>query len=210
MGSFLNTKDASKDYYPLIVDFQDVSIDISFEYFQVIDSGKKFGLIGVPDSFDFGNKDLDSLNGKAILIDNLWKEPIASGKFTEVQALFIGALKQLDPNLIYAGTVSLSSRPKEINRILGCEKPLDEVFTAWKIADSFDIAAKEIDGFKLPKMSPSPSKSFAPKENESDRIMARQKFILGEYNRIFGDDSAEKLDKEMTKDFWEIIKIIVG
>lgn len=211
MGSFINTKVNDKAYLPLIIDFQDVVLDIGFEYFQVIDNGKKFSIIGLPNAFDMGNKNLDVFDGKCVLIDNLWKEPIKDSNFTEVQALFINCLKQIDCNAIYAGTLSLTSRAKDLAKILKLDNPIEEIFVAWKVTDDYDTAKSTIDDFKLPKMSPTTSgKSFTPKESEYDRLVARKKFIVEEYLQINGEKSMSDFDKEMTKDFWELIKIICG
>ena len=178
MSSFLNLKQSDKEYIPLIIDFNHINLDVGFEYFQVLDLGKKFSSIGVVNTFDFPGKDLEDLAGKPVLIDNLWKEPIKDAKFTEIQQLWINSLKQLDVNAIYAGTLSLISSKLKIAKLMAMEKPIDEIFTVWKVCDSYEIASKEIEGFKLPKMSPSGSKTFVPKETELDRILAREKFIL--------------------------------
>lgn len=210
MGTFINTKVNDKEYLPLIIDFQDVILDIGFEYFQVIDNGKKFSIIGLPNVFDMGSKDLSVFDGKCVLIDNLWKQPIKDGSFTEIQRLFMNCLNQLDYEAVYAGTLALTSRSKDIAKILKLEDPVGEIFVAWKIADNFDAAKSSIDGFKLPKLSPTTSKTFTPKESEYDRLIARKKFIIEEYLRINGEESMAKFDTDLSKDFWELIKVILG
>jgi hypothetical protein len=59
-------------------------------------------------------------------------------------------------------------------------------------------------------MSPSGSKTFAPKETELDRILAREKFILEKYEQMFGEEYQMKFTTDLGNNFWEIMKVILG